>query len=222
MVELVGDQFPAGVLLADPVADRDTHVLVVGGTGGGAGHGVHRGPGEAFGAGRHYQHGDATVLLGVGVGAHRQPHVIGVLDQAGPHLLTVDHVVVTIADRRCPQVRQVGAGLGFGVADGEVQVAVGDLGQVELLLLLGAERHDRRGDAVDRQEWHRRPGDGRFVGEDQLVHRRTGLPAVLLGPAQGQPSVAAHLRHGLPVGVAGAVFAADGHQRFGALGGHQC
>ena len=89
--------------------------------------------------GRHDQHRNAAVLLGFGVGARCQPDLVGVGDQAGPHLLAVDHVVVAVAHRGGAQVGQVGAGPGLGVADGEVQLAGCDLGQEELLLLFGAE-----------------------------------------------------------------------------------
>ena len=93
------------------LADRHPDVLVVGGAGVDARHRVHRRPREALGGGRHDEHRDAAVLLGLGVGAHRQPHVVGVGDQAGPHLLAVDDVVVAVAHRggaqrrpgRCPR-----------------------------------------------------------------------------------------------------------------------
>ena len=139
VVELVGDQLPARVLLADQAGGRHPDVLVVGGAGVDARHRVHRRPGEALGGGRHDQHRDAAVLLGLRVGAHRQPDVVGVGDQAGPHLLAVDDVVVAVAHGGGAQRGQVGARAGLGVADREVQLARGDLGQEELLLLVGAE-----------------------------------------------------------------------------------
>ena len=221
VVELVGDQLPTAVLLSDPVTDRNPHVGVIGRAGAGAGHRVHRRPGEALGVGGHDQHRYAAVLLGLGVGAYREPDEVGVLDQAGPHLLAVDHVLVAVADGGGAQRREIGARTRLGVTDREVDVARGDLGQVELLLLLGAERHDGRCDAVDRQERDRGAGDGRFVGEDELVHGGSGLAAVFHRPAQGQPAVAAHLRHRVAVDVPAAVFAAGGHQGLAALRGDQ-
>ena len=161
------------------------------------------------------------MLLGLRVGAHRQPHVVGVCDQAGPHLLAVDDVVVTVAHRRGAQRSKVGARAGLGVADGEVKVTRGDLGQEELLLLLGAERHDRRRDAVDGQERHRDVRDGGLVVEDEPVHGRARLAAELLGPRQRQPAVLAHLRDGLTVDVAPPHLAVVGGQCLGALGGHE-
>jgi hypothetical protein len=161
------------------------------------------------------------VLLGFGIGAHGQPDVVGVLDEAGPHLLAVDHVVVAVAHRGGAQRGEVGARAGFGVADREVQFTGRDLGQEEFLLLVGTERHDRRRDAVDGQEWHRGTRDSCLVGEDQLIHRRAGLTAVLLRPGQRQPSVAAHLGDGVAVRVALAVLALRRAQRLDTVGRHQ-
>src|SRR6476469_4693060 len=48
VVELVGDQLPAAVLLADQAAGRDPDVLVIGGACVDARHGVYRRPGEAL------------------------------------------------------------------------------------------------------------------------------------------------------------------------------
>jgi hypothetical protein len=121
---------------------------------------------------------------------------------AGPHLLAVDDVVVTVAHRRGAQRGKVGARPRLRVADGEVKVTRRDLGQEELLLLVGAERHDRRRHAVDRQEWHRDVRDGRLVVEDEPIDGWARLAAELLGPRQRQPAVLAHLRDGLTVDVA--------------------
>ena len=221
VIELVGHQLPATVLLADQVGHRHPHVRVVGGAGVHTGHGVHRRPGKTLGGGRHDQHRDAAVLLGLRVGAHRQPDPVGVCDQAGPHLLAVDHVVVAVADRGGTQVGQVGAGTGLRVADREVQFAGGDLGQEEFLLFLGAERHDRRRHAVDRQERHWHACDRSLVGKDQRVHRGPVLAAVLLGPVQGEPPVLAHLCNGVAIRVAGPDLALRRAQCLATLGRHQ-
>ena len=150
------------------------------------------------------------MLLGFRIGAARQPHVIGVLDQAGPHLLPVDDVIVTVTDRRRAQRGQVGAGLGLGVADREVELTARDLGQEEGLLLVRTEMHDCRRYRIDRQERHRCTGDGGFVGEDQLVHRGAFLSAVLFRPTQGEPAVLAHLRDDFAVHIAFAVLTRRG------------
>ena len=128
VVELVGDQLPSCVLLTDQAGRRYAHVLVVGGAGVDACHGVHRRPGEALRGGGHNEHRDAAVLLGLRVGAYGQPHVVGVRDEAGPHLLAVDDVVVAVAHRGGAQCREVGACARLRIADGEVQLARRDLG----------------------------------------------------------------------------------------------
>src|SRR5579875_1953353 len=63
-------------------------------------------------------------------------------DQARP--LAVDHVLIAVADRAGAQRGQVRPCPGLGVPDREVDLARRDLRQVERLLLLGAEPHDRR------------------------------------------------------------------------------
>ena len=76
-------------------------------------------------------------MLGhLGVGAGGQPDVVGVAGQRGVDLLPVDDVLVAVADGPGLQRGQVGARLGLGVADAEVDVAGQDLGQEEVLLLL--------------------------------------------------------------------------------------
>ena len=135
-----------------------------------------------------------TFVLGcIGVGAGRQPDVIGVLDRTGEDLLAVDHVLVSVAHGPGLKGGQVGARRGLCVADGEVDLPFEDPGQETLLLLLGAQRHDRRTHAVQGEE---RQGDTRPVGflhEDHLIDGPPGHPAVFLGPAEPQPAVTTHL-----------------------------
>ena len=88
------------------------------------------------------EHGDALVLGHIGVGAGGQPEVVGVAGQAGEDLGAVDDVLVAVAHRPGLQRGEVGAGVGLGVPDAEVDLPGQDLGQEELLLLLGAEVHD--------------------------------------------------------------------------------
>ena len=98
VVELVGDEVPALVLLADEVAGRDAHVLVVGDVR------VRRRrssrsartekPGVSVG---HDDDRDALVLLHLGVRAHREPDVVGAGREAGEDLLPVDDVLVAVA-----------------------------------------------------------------------------------------------------------------------------
>ena len=46
------------------------------------------------------------------VGAAGQPDVVGARDQANPHLLAVDHVLVAVGDGGGAQIRQIGAAPG--------------------------------------------------------------------------------------------------------------
>ena len=135
MVELGGDQAPALVLLADEHVDGHADVVVVGGVGVGApSDGIDRRPGVA-GIGRvDDQDRDALVLDGVRIGAAGQPHVVGVVAAGGEDLLAVDDVLVALPHRAGAQRRQVGAGLGLGVADGELQLAGEDPRKEQLLL----------------------------------------------------------------------------------------
>ena len=77
-------------------------------------------------------------------GAHREPDVVGAARETREHLLAVDHVLVAVADGTGLERREVGAGVGLGVTDREVDLALQDLRHVELLLLLAAVTHDRR------------------------------------------------------------------------------
>ena len=142
-------------------------------------------------------------MLGhVGIGAHGQPDVVGLVGAAGEDLGPVDDVLVAVAHGPGAQRGQVGAGFGLGVADGEVQLAGQDLGQEERLLLVGAVAHDRRADGVDGDEGERRPGPPGLVEEDELVGGRPTLPAELGRPADAEPAVLADLAHDLAPGLA--------------------
>ena len=77
-------------------------------------------PGRVHG---HDEHRDALVLGGLGIGADGQPDVVGVAGQAGEDLRPVDDVLVAVAHGPGGQRGQVGAGVGLGVADAEVDLA---------------------------------------------------------------------------------------------------
>src|SRR6202011_206028 len=79
---------------------------------------------------------NALVLDGIRIGATSQPDVIGVVSAGGEDLLTVDDVLVAVANRGGAQRRQVGARLRLGVADREMQLTGKDCGQKPLLLFL--------------------------------------------------------------------------------------
>ena len=88
--------------------------------------------------------GDALVLGRVGIGAGQQHHPVGDVGERRPHLLAVDHVVLAVLHRARLQRRQVGAGVGLGVALAPDLLAGEHLGGIALLLLFGAVRDDRR------------------------------------------------------------------------------
>ena len=145
-------------------------------------------PGRVHG---HDEHGDALVLGRVGVGAGGQPDVVGAPGQRGVDLLSVDDVLVAVPHRPGLQRGQVGARLGLGVADAEVDVAGQDLGEEEVLLLLGPEVHDGRADRVDGQHGHRGPGPHGLVEEDVLLDGPRPWPPYSLGhPMPSHPSAA--------------------------------
>jgi hypothetical protein len=135
------------------------------------------------------------VLLHLRVGTGGQPHVVGVAGEAGEDLLAVDDVLVAVAHSPRLERGEVGARARLRVADAEVDLAPEDLRQEELLLLLGAEVHDRGTDGVDGEHRDGRAGAHRLVEEDELLDGRPPLPAVLLRPADAEPAVLAHPSH---------------------------
>ena len=198
VVELGGDHLPPPVLLADQVGDRHPHVVVVG-----RGRPVlpdrhDRRPREPGGVGRHQDHGDAPVLLGLGVGPAGQPHPVGVVGPAGEDLVPVDDVLVAIAHRSGLQGGEVGARAGLGVADGEVHLTGHDLGQERGLLLVAPVAHQGRADGVQGDEGDRGLRPLHLVVEDELVGGRAALAAELLRPADAEPAVGAHLLDDAP------------------------
>ena len=124
----------------------------------------------------------------VGVGANTQPLVGGSLRAAVPDLRTVDHPLVAVANGAGAQAGQVGAGVGFGVAEREDDLAPGDSRQELLLVLLGAVPHDHRR--------HRRDGEVgagdtdilELAHEQMLVHGRETKAAILFRPVQPEPA----------------------------------
>ena len=138
-----------------------------------------------------------------GVGAHREPYPVGGVAVGRPDLLPVDDIVAALLVPHPYgaglEGGQVGAGVRFAVADGEVDLAGEDPGQEVGLLFVGAELHDRRADGVQRHQRQRHPGLGRLVEEDELFRRGHTAPAELLGPADAEPAVRAQPADGLAV-----------------------
>ena len=202
MIELVRDEPPTAILSANQGRRRNPNIVVIGRMDIVVREEIH-------GIGRNTRrlHVDRKqrqpfVLGHIRVRANRKPDVIGIASQAGKDLLAVDHVVIAVSVGTGRQRRQVGPGTRLGVADTEMNLASKDLRKEELLLLRSAVLHDRGGDAVDRQHGHRCARLHRFIEENELLDQRAALAAVLLGPADPQPAVPAHLAnhlaHGLP------------------------
>jgi len=193
VVQLVGDDLPALVLAAHEAGGRNADVLeervvdVV------ITLQLHRHHAYAGGVHGNEEHGDPLVLGDVRIRAGGQPDVIGVGSQAGEHLGPVDDVLLAIAFGLRDQGSQIGARVGLRVADAEMDLPGQDLGEEELLLLLGSELHDGRADGVDGQHGHRSAAAHRLVKEDELLDGRATLPAPLLGPADAEPAVGPHL-----------------------------
>ena len=137
-----------------------------------------------------------------GVGPAGEPDPVGVVPAGGERLLAVDDVLVAVSHGAGAEAGQVGAGARLAVADREVQLPGEDLGEEGLLLLLGAELHERRADGVQRDERERDTGAVRLVVEEVLLHRGAALPAVRGGPPDAEPAVLAELAHELAVRLA--------------------
>ncbi len=149
------------------------------------------------------------MLGGVGIGAHRQPDVVGHVGATREDLGAVHDVLVTVTHRPGLQRSQVGARLGLGVADGEVDLSGQDGGEEERLLLLGAETHDRRAHRVHGDEGERGTGPTGLVEEDELVGGGATLAAELLGPSDAEPAVLADAADDLAPQLAALAHLAD-------------
>ena len=113
VVELVGDEPPPAVDLSDAHRVGDSDVVVEGRRGVRLPEGHERLDREPRIGGVDQEHRDALVAGGIRIGAGRQPHVVGVVGEAGEQLLAVDHPFVAVPDCPGAQRRKVGAGLGF-------------------------------------------------------------------------------------------------------------
>ena len=134
----------------------------------------------------------ATPLLRIGAG--QQDHPVGVHGMAGPDLAAVDDVLLSIADRRRVQVRQVGASVRLAVALTPHLLHAGDLAEVAVLLLLGPQRQEYRAQHVQPVGVaDADPAVGHLLADQHLVHRRQAPAAVLLGPVWHQPPVVEQL-----------------------------
>ena len=130
---------------------------------------------------------------GLGIGADREPDVVGVLGEAGEHLLAVDDVVVAVAHGARPQRRQVGPGARLAVADREVQLAAQDgAGEAS-----PSARRCRTSSASGPTVHSVRNGIGnpaRWTSSKKMYcsMAERALAAELLRPADAEPAVRAH------------------------------
>ena len=131
------------------------------------------------------------MLGGVGVGARHQVEMRGGVRAGGVHLLAVDHPLVAVLHRAALQRRKVRAGLWLGEAEREGNLAADEPGDVVVLLLVGAGRHDGRSAAASAADADADAGE--LLLHDVLAQPVAVLAAVLLRPAYAQPALVSYL-----------------------------
>ena len=195
VIELGGDQMPAVVFAAHDVANRHADVVVVHSMDVVLAERVYRRDLNAGRVGGHDDDRDALVRSRVRIGSTGEPHVVGMVGQAGPDLLAIDHIVVTIANGARREGREVGARARFGVPDRKVTPTLENLRRVLGLLLVGAEFEQGRPHRIERQDGNREARALHFVEEDELLDRTAALAAVFLWPANSKPAIGTQLLH---------------------------
>ncbi|MNX94045.1 hypothetical protein D3C86_1262610 [compost metagenome] len=144
------------------------------------------------------QERNASLLTGLGVGAHQAEHPVGKVRQGGPGLLAVDHVVIALAHRAGFQRRQIRAGPGFGVALAPPVLTGKNPGKEVCFLLGGAELDDHRGDHFQAERHHFRCARGKaFFVENMLLHGTPAGAAELDRPPRREPALAVENLHPL-------------------------
>ncbi len=189
MVQLVGDQPPAAVLLAHQRGRGYAHAVVVRGGRGQPAHGLDGRPRETGRVRRDEHDRDATVLGHIRIRAAGEPDPVRVLGVAGEDLLPVDDPGVAVAYGPGAQGGKVGTGLGLAVTNGEDELAGQDARQEVRPLRLGPVLHERGADRVERDHGDRGAGPVGLVEEHELFVRTTPLPPVLDGPAETEHPV---------------------------------
>src|SRR5207302_4092803 len=107
--------------------------------------------------------------------------------EAAPDLLSVEHVIVTVAFRPGAQRREVAARAGLREPLAPHLVAAQHAREMVAFLVVGSLLDERRAGVQQADEVHadvRRAHARRLFEEDELLGRRRGLAAVLLRPAQ--------------------------------------
>ncbi len=132
--------------------------------------------------------GDAVVLRRARVGARQQRAPLGELRGGGPDLLAGDAPAAVDLGGLGGQAGQVGSGARLGKQLAPDHFAAERRRQEPLLLLVGAERDDRRDDP--RRDAHLRAlhlAGGELLGDDDLLDR-VGGPAPRLGQVRLHPA----------------------------------
>ena len=127
--------------------------------------------------------------------AHPVP--LGEVRAGGPGLLAVEPPSVAILGRLELHGGSVGSSVGLGVADGELDLVLEDLGEELLLQLVGAVSDDGLADDADALADLRPTSAGELLVEQVLIDTLSVLAAVLLGPGDAEPALLAQLGHEL-------------------------
>src|SRR5256885_1831399 len=129
-------------------------------------------------------------LADLGIGPEEEEPPVGEVGGRDPDLLSVDDVLVAVADRGGAQVGEVGAGFGLAEPLAPVLRRVEDAGQPLLLLLVGAPLDDHGADlpdavgVVDARRAHARV----LFGVDDVLDRSRLAPAPVLRPVDRCPA----------------------------------
>ena len=139
---------------------------------------------------RHQEIRDALVLRGSSVGSSKEEAVVGVVAASGPHLLAVDHPLVTIEHGARLQAGEVAAAIGLTETLTPAHLAREDLRQELFLLFFGAPLQQRRADERVAEEVaaHRRTSTREFFGEHDTFKSGEPFAAVLLRPSCTDPT----------------------------------
>ncbi len=196
-----GEQFLEAALAQDHVLQRHFDVVELDLCEVLAAHGVvTRGHFETGVVAVHQHAPDAIAARrAVDAGKHHEPfRFVGATDQ---RLDAIDHGMIALDDGVCLVVRHVGAGMRLGHADGQVDLARGNLGQN---IALHALRREVADDAhLNAQHAHQRHGSGVAILGDFFDHQR-GIEyrqvgaAVLLGNRHAQHADLGQLVQVLP------------------------
>jgi len=175
-------QPPTVALIADPILDREPHVVEE--------HLVERVGGRHVDDRRHGQTGQigradevrhAAMFRNVGIGAGDQNAELRVVPARRPDLRPVDDVLVAITHRPRSEVGEVGARVGLAEHLTPDFLARQNLRDIAFLLLRRARVEDRRRGPTDTDLilWQFDVGGLQLFVDDQLMHRIGGQPVRL-------------------------------------------